>query len=155
MVINIKKLKPNATIPTKGTKYSAGLDLYACIDKPTKIRVGETVKFSTGIGMEIPQGYVGLIFARSGLGIKNGLAPANKVGVIDSDFRGELIVALHNDVTMNLTVFEPNISNEYTVVPNERIAQIVIMPCVDAELNEVDELNDTERGDGGFGSSGK
>lgn len=144
MNINIKKLKKNAIIPTRGSEYAAGYDLYACLEKPIDVKPGETAKVPTGISMEIPVGYVGMIFARSGLATKKGLAPANKVGVCDSDYRGEYIVALYNH--SNKTV---------TINPGERIAQLVIMPFLEFEFNEVNELNDTARGSGGFGSTGK
>ncbi len=144
MNINIKKLKKNAIIPTRGSEYAAGYDLYACLEKPIDVKPGETAKVPTGISMEIPVGYVGMIFARSGLATKKGLAPANKVGVCDSDYRGEYIVALYNH--SNKTV---------TINPGERIAQLVIMPFLEVEFNEVNELNDTARGSGGFGSTGK
>lgn len=141
--VNIKKLSPNATIPTYGSDYAAGADLYACIDSPITFEPGETYLIKTGLSMEIPIGYAGLIYARSGLASKRGLAPANKVGVIDSDYRGEIMVALHNHST------EPQ-----TIEPNERIAQLVITPYIQAAFNEVDELSDTVRGEGGFGFTG-
>ena len=112
MQINIKKLKENATIPTSGSKYAAGYDLYACIDEPITIKPHETAKIGTGLAMEIPEGYFGAVFARSGLATKQGLRPANAVGVCDADYRGEYIVALHNDSEF-----------EKTIKPNERIAQ--------------------------------
>lgn len=142
--INIKKLKPNAIIPTKGSKYSAGNDLYACIDENITIPPHATVKIPTGLSIEIPESYVGLIYARSGLATKHGLRPANAVGVCDADFRGEYVVALYND------------SNEaHEISPNERIAQLVVTPFLTVEFNEVNELSDTERGTGGFGSTGQ
>lgn len=141
--INIKKLKENATIPTYGTEYAAGADLYACIDSALTINSGETAFVGTGIALEVPDGYAGLIYARSGLSCKRGLAPANKVGVVDSDYRGEITVALHNHS------LEPK-----TIEPNERIAQMVIAPFLKASFNEVDELSDTVRGINGFGSTG-
>ena len=145
MKLRIKKLNPNATIPSYGTDYAAGADLYACIDEPVSIGCGETKMIGTGIAMEIPTGYVGLVFARSGLACKKGLAPANKVGVIDSDYRGEIKVSLHNH----------NGSGEaLTVEAGERIAQISIVPYLKAEFDVVDNLEDTERGEGGFGSTG-
>ena len=115
--VNVKKLKENATIPTYGTEYAAGADLYACI--------GETKFIGTGIAMEIPEGYAGLIYARSGLSCKRGLAPANKVGVVDADYRGELTVALHN-----------HSNKAETIEPNERIAQVVITPFLSANFNQ-------------------
>lgn len=142
--VNIKKLNNKATIPTYGTEYAAGADLYACIDKTLTINPGETKFIGTGIALEIPKGYAGLIFARSGLSCKKGLAPANKVGVVDSDYRGEITVALHNHSL-----------EAKTIEPNERIAQMVITPFLAAAFSEVDELSDTVRGIGGFGSTGK
>ncbi len=146
MKVNIKKINSNATTPTYGSTEAAGLDLYALIDTETNslfIPSHTTVKINTGIAMEIPKGYFGAVYARSGLSIKNGLRPANCVGVIDSDYRGEIIVALYND------------SMEDRIVYNgDRIAQIVITPYLHIELNEVTELSDTERGEGGFGSTG-
>lgn len=141
--VNIKKLRSDAKIPTYGSVHAAGCDLYACIDDNVKIASGETVLIKTGIAMEVPVGYAGLIYARSGMATKKGLAPANKVGVVDADYRGEIMVALHNH------------SNEDKVVePFERIAQFVITPYLKATFNEVEELEDTERGNGGFGSTG-
>ncbi len=142
--VNIKKLNRNAIIPTYGTEYAAGADLYACIDTEITIQPGETKFIGTGIALEIPEGYAGLIYARSGLSCKKGLAPANKVGVVDADYRGEITVALHNHS------LEPK-----TIGPNERIAQMVITPFLTATFLEVDELSDTVRGIGGFGSTGK
>ena len=142
--VNIKKLNENATVPTYGSQFSAGADLYACIDKTLTIEAGATVLVHTGIAMEIHTGYVGLVFARSGLASKKGLAPANKVGVIDSDYRGEIMVALHNH------------SNEARVIEaGERIAQIALVPYLAADFCVVDELSDTDRGAGGFGSTGR
>ena len=142
--INIKKLKDSAVIPTYGSEWAAGADLYACLDTPAKILPGNTVFIPTGIALEIPVGYAGLIYARSGLSCKQGLAPANKVGVIDADYRGEIIVGLHNHG-----------DSAKTVEPGDRIAQMVITPFLTANFIETDELNDTVRGEGGFGSSGK
>ena len=134
MNVRIKKLSENAIIPTYGTPFAAGADLYACIDEKTDIAPGETKMVGTGIAMEIPEGYVGLVFARSGLACKKGLAPANKVGVIDSDYRGEIKVALHNH----------NISGDaLSVESGERIAQISIVPYLKAEFEECDSLEDT------------
>ncbi|MBQ5917949.1 MAG: dUTP diphosphatase [Lachnospiraceae bacterium] len=142
--VNIKKLNENAVIPTYGTEYAAGADLYACMDEAVTINPGETAFIKTGLAMEVPVGYAGLIYARSGLACKKGLAPANKVGVIDSDYRGEIMVALHNH------------SNEAVLVESgERIAQLVITPYIVAAFNQVDELEDTVRGEGGFGSTGR
>lgn len=146
MKVNIKKINSNAITPTYGSTEAAGLDLYALIDTETNslfIPSHTTVKINTGIAMEIPKGYFGAVYARSGLSIKNGLRPANCVGVIDSDYRGEIIVALHNDS-----------SEDYIINNGDRIAQIVITPYLTIEPNEVAELSDTERGEGGFGSTG-
>lgn len=145
MKINIKRLRNDAILPTRGSAAAAGYDLYACLDT-TKITISphSTQKIGTGIAVAIPDGYFGAIFARSGLAAKSGLRPANCVGVADSDYRGEYIVALHNDTD------EPK-----TVENGERIAQLVIMPFLSAEFNEVEELDSTERGSGGFGSTGK
>ncbi len=141
--INIKKFSEKAIIPTYGSEYAAGADLYACIDDTITINPGETKLIKTGIGLEIPVGYAGLIYARSGLASKKGLAPANKVGVVDADYRGEVMVALHN-----------HSNEEKTIEPNERIAQLVITPYLTAIFNEVEDLEDTDRGEGGFGSTG-
>ena len=143
MKVNIKKLNPNAIIPTYGSPYSAGADLYACIDNEITIEAGQTVLVKTGLAMELEIGYVALIYARSGLASKRGLAPANKVGVVDCDYRGEIMVALHN-----------HSDKPQVVAPQERIAQMVIAPYITAEFNETDTLSDTVRGEGGFGSTG-
>ena len=143
MKVRIKKLSENAIVPTYGTDYAAGADLYACLEEKIEIAPLETKMVGTGIAMEIPDGYVGLVFARSGLACKKGLAPANKVGVVDSDYRGEVMVALHNHST-----------ETQTVAPGERIAQLVITPYIQGVFNECDELSDTVRGAGGFGSTG-
>lgn len=143
MKINIKKLKENAIIPTRGSACAAGYDLYACIDEPIEIYAGQTVKIGTGLSIAVPDGYFGAIFARSGLATKEGLRPANCVGVADSDYRGEYIVALHNDSSV-MRIVEPG----------ERIAQLVIMPYLSAEFVEVDSLDETDRSAGGFGSTG-
>lgn len=141
--INVKKLNEDAEMPTKGSEYAAGMDLYACIKENVAVQPHETVKIGTGLAIEIPEGYFGAIFARSGLATKRSLRPSNCVGVCDSDYRGEYIVALHND------------SNEpQTIKPFERIAQLVVLPFLPVEFNEVDELSNTDRGDGGFGSTG-
>lgn len=142
--IKIQKLNPNAIIPTRGSEEAAGYDLYACLDRPIYIPPHETVKVGTGIAIELPSGTFGAIFARSGLATKQGLRPANCVGVCDSDYRGEYIVAMHNDSDM-----------EKQIWPNDRIAQLVVMPYVAVEFQEVESLNETERGAGGFGSTGK
>ncbi|MDD6327220.1 MAG: dUTP diphosphatase [Lachnospiraceae bacterium] len=141
--VSIKKLKEKATIPTYGSAYAAGADLYACIDENITIQPQQTVLVPTGLAMEIPEGYAGLIYARSGLASKKGLAPANKVGVVDADYRGEVMVALHNHSSIATTI-----------EPNERIAQLVIAPFLAASYREVNELPDTVRGTGGFGSTG-
>jgi dUTP pyrophosphatase len=142
--MNIKKLNENARIPTYGSEFAAGADLYACLDADVTIAPAETLLIHTGLAMQIPEGLVGLIYARSGLASKKGLAPANKVGVIDSDYRGEIMVALHNHGTIPQTISD-----------GERIAQIVFAPYYAAEFSVVDELDDTTRGAGGFGSTGK
>ncbi|MGN0374166.1 MAG: dUTP diphosphatase [Butyrivibrio sp.] len=143
MNIKVKKLNPAATLPTYGSDYAAGADLYVCLDAPVTINPGETVMLHTGLAMEIPEGYAGLIYPRSGMASKRGLAPANKVGVVDPDYRGEFMVAMHNH---SLT--------PQTVEPGERIAQLVITPFLSAVYEETEELSDTVRGDGGFGSTG-
>ena len=169
-MIKFKKLKPNATVPTQGSEYAAGYDLYACIDKPITIQPHETVKIGTGIAITPPKvrclfdqpaltempnivyhhdietniNTFGAVFARSGLATKKGLRPANAVGVCDIDYTGEYIVALHNDTNI-----------PQTVESNERIAQLVFIPYVTDTWQEVDKLDETKRGDGGFGSSGK
>ncbi len=141
--INIKKLSSNAKIPSYATDFAAGCDLYSSSSEKISFNPGETKLIKTGIAMEIPLGYAGLIYARSGLATKRGLAPANKVGVIDSDYRGEIMVALHNH------------TNEVKEIdPYERIAQLVITPYVKGLFNEVDDLNETKRGENGFGSTG-
>ena len=142
--MNIKKLDENAIIPTYGSAAAAGADLYACADTDITIEAGATVLVHTGVAMAIPDGYVGLIFARSGLATKRGLAPANKVGVVDSDYRGEIMVALHNHSSVPQTISH-----------GERIAQMVFIPYAAASFEIVDELDSTARGAGGFGSTGK
>lgn len=144
MLIEIKKLKDKAIIPTKGSKQAAGYDLYACTDEDVKIAPHCTVKVGTGVAVAIPEGYFGAVYARSGLSAIQGLRPANCVGVVDSDYRGEIIVALHNDT-----------DTEKTIDKNERIAQLVVMPYLSVDFHETDELDATERGSGGFGSTGK
>lgn len=141
--VKIKKLNPAATIPTYGTEFAAGADLYACTDESITINPGETQFIHTGLAMEIPEGLVGLIYARSGMACKKGVAPANKVGVIDSDYRGEIIVALYNHSETPLVVNN-----------GERVAQIVYAPYYHAQFTEVSELEDSVRGEGGFGSTG-
>ena len=130
-------------LPTYGSEYAAGADLYALCDEEIVIAPAETKLIRTGLSMEIPEGYAGLIYARSGLATKRGLAPANKVGVVDADYRGEVMVALHNHSAV-----------EQRVAPMERIAQLVIAPFLKAEFTQTDVLNDTVRGAGGFGSTG-
>ena len=142
--IAVKKLKENAMIPTYGSPEAAGADLYACLDKTVTILPGETVFIPTGIAMEVPKGWAGLVFARSSLGAKRGLAPANKVGVIDSDYRGEFFVALHNHGKQPQEIHH-----------GERIAQLLIIPAFTPGFLEVSELSTTQRGSGGFGSTGK
>lgn len=141
--VRIKKLNDKAVVPSYGTEFSAGADLYALLQESAVIEPGDTLLVHTGIAMEIPEGYAGLIYARSGLATKKGLAPANKVGVIDADYRGEIMVPLHNH------------SKKAAAIENgERIAQIVITPFLTAEFVETESLDDTERGTGGFGSTG-
>ena len=140
--VKIKKLNDAATVPTYGSPYSAGADLYSAMDELT-IAPHATTLVKTGLALEIPVGFVGLIYARSGLASKRGLAPANKVGVIDCDYRGEVMVALHNHTDV-----------PQTIAQGERIAQLVIAPYVVAEFEEADELSETVRGEGGFGSTG-
>lgn len=141
--VNVKKLMEDATLPTYGSAAAAGADLYACTEADIVIAPGETALIHTGISVELPDNTVGLIYARSGLASKKGLAPANKVGVIDSDYRGEIMVALHNHGAAAQTVSK-----------GERIAQMVIAPYYTAEFVEAEELSDTARGEGGFGSTG-
>ena len=142
--VKVKKLKESAKLPVYGTEFSAGADLCACIDEPVTLAPGETKLISIGICMEIPVGYAGLVFARSGLASKRGLAPANKVGVIDCDYRGEFFVPLHNHGTV-----------PQTVEPGERIAQMILTPYLTASFVEAESLSDTQRGEGGFGSTGR
>lgn len=142
--VKIKKLNARATVPTYGSSSAAGADLYACLGSSVRIKPSETAMIPTGLALEIPDGYVGLIYARSGLACREGLAPANKVGVIDSDYRGEIVVALFN-----------HSSEERTVEDGQRVAQLVITPYVTADFILSDELENTERGSGGFGSTGK
>ena len=143
--VPIKKLKESAVIPTYGTNFSAGADLYACIDAPITIQPGDTYLVPTGISIETPVGYGAFLFARSGLSTKKGLAPANKVGVVDSDYRGEVKVALHNDT-----------NSPRVIHGQERVAQLVLLPYYRIiEFDEIEDLEDTERGTGGFGSTGQ
>ena len=142
--VKFTKVNPNAVIPTSGSKFSAGYDLSACIDETIMIAPHCTVKIGTGLAIQPPEGYWGAVFARSGIATKQGLRPANCVGVCDEDYRGEYIVALHND------------SDSYQIIePNERIAQLVFLPYLNIEFEEVDTLSETKRGSGGFGSTGK
>lgn len=142
--VKIKRLNEMAIIPTRGSKEAAGYDLYAAIPESIRINPHETVKVGTGLAFELPKGTFGAIFPRSGLATKQGLRPANCIGVCDSDYRGEYIVAVHND------------SNEIQMIaPGERIAQLILMPYIPMIFKEVDELSDTKRGAGGFGSTGK
>ena len=141
--MKVKKLHANATLPTYGTVCSAGADLYAVLDAPVTIAPNETKAIATGLAFEIPVGLVGLVFARSGLSCKQDLAPANKVGVIDADYRGEVMVMLHNHGTQNRTVQN-----------GDRVAQIAFVPYVQAKFEETDTLSDTVRGAGAFGHTG-
>ena len=144
MKVRLKRLNENAKIPTYASEFSAGADLYACIDEELVVKAGETVFVKTGLAMELENGYVALVYARSGLACKRGLAPANKVGVIDSDYRGEIMVALHN-----------HSSEDQIVGVGERIAQLVVTPYIKCEFEECEELDSTKRGAGGFGSTGR
>lgn len=144
MLIHVKKLRPNAVIPTRGSEFAAGYDLYACLDEPLVIPAGETRRVPTGIAVEIPQGYAGLVYARSGLATRKGLAPANKVGVCDSDYRGEYLIFLHN-----------HSREDAQIQPGERVAQLVVTPFLEVEFEEAEELSQTQRGAGGFGSTGQ
>lgn len=141
--INVKKLNDLAKLPTRGSEYAAGLDLYANISEPIIIEPHTTCKIGTGISMELPNGTFGAIFARSGLATKKGLRPANCTGIIDSDYRGEYIVAIYNDSNLS-----------QIIEPQERIAQLILLPFIPMSLVEVDTLTETARGDGGFGHSG-
>ena len=142
--IRVKKLNENAILPTYGSTEAAGADLYACMEETVTVQPGEVAWISTGIALEVPKGCAGLIYARSSLGTKRGLAPANKVGVIDSDYRGEVKVVLLN-----------HSNDPQSVAPGERIAQLVITPVLTPAYEEADDLSDTSRGEGGFGSTGK
>ena len=144
MEIKIKKLRPGAVIPVRVSEYAAGYDLYACLENSVVIEPHTTVKIGTGLALAVPEGYFGAVFARSGMAAKQGLRPANCVGVCDSDYRGEYIVALHNDT-----------DTRRTVENGDRIAQLVILPFMAADFVQTDELDDTSRGSGGFGSTGK
>ena len=142
--VNIKKLSERAVVPSYGSEYAAGADLYACVESDIEIKPHTTVVVPTGIAIELPQGFAGLIYARSGLATKKGLAPANKVGVVDPDYRGEVKVALHN-----------HSETAQTVGVGERIAQLVITPYLTAQFVECETLSETVRGEGGFGSTGR
>lgn len=142
--IHVKKLHPNAKLPTYGSSEAAGADLYACLEEAVTIQPGEIFWVPTGIALEVPKGCAGLVYARSSMGAKRGLAPANKVGVIDSDYRGEIRVVLLN-----------HSKQPQTLEPGERVAQFVITPVLTPVYEEVEELTDTSRGTGGFGSTGK
>ena len=144
MKINIKKLSETARIPERGSAFAAGYDLFADLQESIEIKPHETCMIHTGVAMEIPEGYWGGIFARSGLSAKEGLRPANCVGVVDADYRGPICVALHNDGDI-----------VRTVTPQQKIAQLVVVPFLAVEFEEVSELSDTIRGTGGFGSTGK
>ena len=144
MNLKIKMLDPNAILPTRGSEKAAGWDLYANLDAPVVIAPGRVAKISSGIAIELPEGTFGGIFARSGLSTKKGLRPANCVGVIDEDYRGPVIVPVYNDSKIPVTIS-----------PNERIAQLIIMPYINCQISEVTELTETERAEGGFGSTGK
>ena len=141
--IRVKKLDERAVLPTYGSEYAAGADLYAVTDGELTFEPGETKLVHTGLAMEIPEGYAGSLYARSGLASKRGLAPANKVGVVDADYRGEIMVALHNHGT-----------TAQTIASGERIAQLVVAPFLKASYEQAEELNETVRGAGGFGSTG-
>ena len=144
MTVLFQKLNPAACLPRHATLGSAGYDLCACIEQPLTVKPGQTVPVPTGLAMEIPAGYAGLIYARSGIAVKRGLAPANKVGVIDADYRGEILVALYNQGT------EPQ-----SIEHGERIAQMIVTPYLTADFVQADQLSDTVRGEGGFGSTGR
>lgn len=140
--VRVKKLRENAVLPSYGSDYAAGADLYAC--NAVTVEPGATEFVQTGLALEVPAGYAGLVYARSGLACKKGLAPANKVGVIDADYRGEIMVALYN-----------HSSQAVEIEPGERVAQLVITPYFTAVFEETEELSDTVRGEGGFGSTGR
>ncbi len=143
MMVKVKRLFSEAILPHRATEYSAGADLYACIPEAVTVAPGETVKIGTGIALETPEGYAAFLYGRSGLGVKYGIAPANCVGVCDADYRGEVIIGLHN-----------HSQESFVIHPNDRIAQVVIAPVLEAEFQEVEELSNTRRGSGGFGSTG-
>ena len=143
MKVSVKKMRPGAKLPVYGSAMAAGADLCACLDAPAVIPAGQTVMVPTGIAMEIPAGYAGLVYARSGLAAKRDLAPANKVGVIDADYRGEIMVSVLNSS-----------DDAYVMQPDERFAQMVFLPVLTADIEEVSDLDETVRGAGGFGSTG-
>lgn len=143
-IVRVKLLRSGAQLPTYGSGEAAGADLYACLEAPVTILPGQTAFIPTGIALEVPRGCAGLVYARSGLACKRGLAPANKVGVVDSDYRGEILVALHNHAEA-----------AQQVEPGERIAQFLITPVLTPAYEAAEELSDTARGEGGFGSTGK
>ena len=144
MLLPVKKLRPDAVLPTRGSAYAAGYDLRACLDTPAVIPPHSTVMIGTGLSVALPVGYFGAVFARSGLASRQSLRPANCVGVCDCDYRGEYIIPLRNDGDVPQTVF-----------PGDRIAQLVVLPCPDLEFQETDSLPETERGVQGFGSTGR
>ena len=144
MNVPVRKTRPNAIIPALATSGSAGADLRACIDAPVTLAPGQTELIPIGLAFAIPLGYAGLVFARSGMATRRGLAPANKVGVLDSDYRGEVFVPIHN-----------HSSDPQTVEPGERIAQLILVPAVFPEFSEVETLDETDRGESGFGSTGR
>lgn len=143
MKVQIKKLKDSAIIPKRGSEQAAGYDLHANITEPVEIKPHTSVKIGTGLALSVPDGFFGGIFARSGLATKQGIRPSNCVGIVDSDYRGEIMVALHNDLDI------PQV-----IQPNERIAQLVIIPYLAVEFEETEELDSTLRGENGFGSTG-
>lgn len=143
-MIRVKKLRTGAKLPCYGTAEAAGADLYACLDNSVTLEPGESAFIPTGIALEVPRGCAGLIYARSGMACKRGLAPANKVGVVDSDYRGEITVVLHNHGAVTQTIEH-----------GERIAQFIITPVLTPAYGFADELSDTQRDKGGFGSTGK
>ena len=144
MLIKVKKLRDNAALPSRGSAAAAGYDLRACLDAPVTIAPGETKMVGTGLAIAVPEGYFGAVFARSGLAAKQGVRPANCVGVCDSDYRGEYTVALHNDSAVPCEI-----------CPGDRIAQLVVIPYLELDFQETQELDVTARGAGGFGSTGK
>ena len=144
MNIKVQKVNPSACLPTRGSRDAAGYDLYACIEEAVEIPPHETRTIDTGLRFELPGGYFAGIFARSGIASREGLRPANCVGICDADYRGNYMVALHNDS-----------DSVRTVTPREKIAQMVVMPFLELEFDVQEELTETERGEGGFGSTGK